>query len=151
MKRSILLLMLLASAAAPAAAQRMTPMVFGVNGVWWNNAGDGDSLTARREKLAFVQGLYDGLVFGAARDAYAYPMDVPWETVLGGLDTFYDNPLNREVLVAYALRILNLRLQGHPQTEIDRATRYERCVVRARAIEDPVKRDSVATVCQHMP
>jgi hypothetical protein len=146
-----LLLALLVCGAAPAAAQRLTPMVYGVNGVWWNTAGDGDSVQAGREKLALVRGMFDGLVFGAARDAYAYPMDVPWETVLGGLDSFYDNPLNREVLVAYALRILNLRLQGHPQTEIDRATRYERCVVRARAIEDPVKRDSVATVCQHMP
>jgi hypothetical protein len=151
MKRTVLGIALVVCAAAAGSAQQNTPMVFGVNGVWWNGAGAGDSVAARREKLAFVRGLYDGLVFAAARDAYAYPMEVPWETVIGGLDTFYGNPLNREVLVAYALRILNLRLQGKPQPEIDRATRYERCVVRARAIADPVKRDSVAIVCEKMP
>src|SRR4051812_30285600 len=94
-------------AATAASAQAVK---FGVDGNWWVAAGRGDADAASRERLALVRGIYDGIEFGGARDAYAYPTDAPFTTLVAGLDSFYTDELNRPILVAFALRILDLRL-----------------------------------------
>lgn len=133
------------------ASIRAQVLTYGIDGNWWANAGGLDAAAAQQQKLTFLRGFYEAVEFAQAREAYAYPTRTTWDALIFGLDTFYADEENRPIVVAFALRILDLRLHGRPAAEVDRAIRYERCAVKTRGEENVVRRDSLATVCQRLP
>lgn len=127
-------LALISTLAAPAQAQGIK---VGVDGEAWRGLGEVKSL-----KLMFLKGVYEGLFLGASPSTDAYPLNTGWETLVDGLDAFYTEPSNRGVLVVFALQVLNLKLTGKSEEEVNRATRYNRCRSAALAsnVPDEVRR-----------
>ncbi|MEX2178207.1 MAG: hypothetical protein WD801_05825 [Gemmatimonadaceae bacterium] len=77
-------------------------------------------------KAFYLKGAYDGTMFGRGQ-IDSLPLNISWQTAIDGLDRFYADPANRQVLAFSALQILNMQLTGKPQDQIDAAVRRNRC------------------------
>ena len=98
---------------------------FGVNGDTWrisDELEDGGQLA----KIALLRGIYDGLWYGRSPDRSLYPTKVSWDVLLEGLDDFYKDFRNRQILVVWALRVLKLEIEGKSR-EAEGEVRFLRC------------------------
>jgi len=80
-------------------------------------------------KLAYVAGVYDGLVFGKSqiRDEFAYGK---YETISGALDQFCADPDNQQIPLVPALRVIALGIKGENKQLIEQETRRLRELAR---------------------
>jgi hypothetical protein len=110
-----------------AAALLTAPAQAQVTGELWRKLGeDTESITS---KVSYVKGVIDGLAVGLGGDTYSseYPLHTDVKTLVDGVDEFYADPANRAIPVVWALRVLNLKLTGKSEEQINRETRYRRC------------------------
>jgi len=73
-------------------------------------------------KLAYVAGVYDGLVFGKSqiRDNFAFTR---YETMSMALDRFCSDDRNHRVPLVPALRVISMEIKGQSKDVIEKETR----------------------------
>ncbi len=102
--------------AAPAQAQ--------ADGELWRDMGD--DVMGRTAKISYLNGATDGVGLGGDT-AVGRSMPEFSLSLVEGVDEFYAEPANRRLPIVWALQILNLKLKGKSEEDINRETRYRRC------------------------
>ena len=70
------------------------------------------------EKLIYLKGVYSGIMFGQSKIEDEFILNTSMDTVIDGLDTFYEDFKNRNIIVIYAVKIVSRQLRGDKQEDI---------------------------------
>lgn len=72
-------------------------------------------------KVAFVQGLFEGLAIGGSPDLNKFHRATTTEHLSRLADQFCSDPRNEHVWLYLALQVVSLEIRGAPKEEIERA------------------------------
>jgi hypothetical protein len=149
-KGSVLAVMLIAaglSLSSPVLeAQAMT---FGLNGHFWVQLGSSD--LGKLQKLAYLRGIYDGLLFARAVDAEFYPHQTSWDSLSVALDSLYGDPANRPIPVALGLQVIGLKISTRSKSATDSLLKHFRCLAQVLVMTDSTESQRRRAQCPPRP
>jgi hypothetical protein len=120
--------------ATPIPAAMAQQMTFGLDGHTWVQIGNSDF--GKLQKLDYLRGIYDGLLFARALDAESYPHETSWDSLSASVDRIYADSANRQIPVALALQVVGRQLTGHSRQDVEASLAHFRCLAQLIRIAD---------------
>ncbi len=70
------------------------------------------------QKVIYLKGIYSGIIWGQSKDKESFITNTSLDTVVDGVDAFYEDFQNRNIIVFYAVKIVSRQLRGDKQEDI---------------------------------
>ena len=83
----------------------------GISGSTWNEL-------SKLNKLVYIKGIYSGIMWGRSKEKNSFITNTSIDTVIDGLDTFYQDFRNRNIIVIWGLKIVTKQIRGDNLEEI---------------------------------
>jgi len=70
------------------------------------------------EKVIYLKGIYSGIMWGQSKIKDEFILNTSFDTIEDGLNAFYEDFQNRNIVVIYALKIVSKQIRGDNKEDI---------------------------------
>lgn len=76
----------------------------------------------RMQKIIYLKGIYSVILFEDVKNEEAFITKTSIKTIEDGIDDFYKEPANRNIIILYALKVVSMKIKGADAATIEKVT-----------------------------